>query len=190
MSILAPRKVVIFLACALLLAVAGHAFGQFGTNAPVCSNGHCAPGCPWGWTKPRWNLWPGAVYPDMIKAQPRAAGEIPPTQIELPNPANEAEIQSPASGAESARPAPQSGPPAGPLGGLREPTRAKSPAESFELPALEEPRGAPRTEPSGSINRTEQGTAPRADHSGAIPRSRLRTGGFDSLSDVPDVSDL
>src|SRR5579872_2622498 len=47
-----------------------------GSNASPCP-GTCAPGTPYGFFKPHWRQWPGAVYPDTMIPKP-ATGEIPP----------------------------------------------------------------------------------------------------------------
>ena len=78
-----------------LLCVAGrYAVAQWGTNAPPCPS-HCSPASPWwGYTQTKWNRWPGAVYPDMIKPAGQTSGEeIPPAQIDLPIPNKESEIK-------------------------------------------------------------------------------------------------
>src|SRR4051794_32054930 len=72
-------------------------YAQWGTNAQPCQDGRCAPAREtWGFYKTCWKRWPGAVYPDMIGPPAKqGSDQLPAGQIELPNPANEADVQTP-----------------------------------------------------------------------------------------------
>src|SRR5579871_2146551 len=87
-------KFTIVAASGLLAACANNASAQWGTNAPPCPS-HCCPSPWWGYVQTRWNRWPGAMYPDMVK--PSATGttdEIPAPGIELPTPKKETDLRS------------------------------------------------------------------------------------------------
>jgi hypothetical protein len=86
----------------LMLGILGISISQvaiasaqmFGTNAPPCPS-HCAPSPWWGYVQTRWTRWPGATYPDMIKAPGTTNGEeISAPGVELPKPGKETEIRS------------------------------------------------------------------------------------------------
>src|SRR5262249_49680027 len=91
------RNVFFAITGSTLIFAAGNVFAEWwGTNAPPCSNGHCAPVTPWGYTPPQWHRWPGVPYPDMIKPASATApgGEEGTTpSIEIPPPNKEAEMQ-------------------------------------------------------------------------------------------------
>src|SRR6478736_2382968 len=108
----------------ILLFGTGTASAQWwGTNAPPCSNGHCAPVTPFGYQATRWHQWPGAVYPDMARPTP-AGEEIPPSRVDVPPQKRELEIQTPST---------------------------QAPARSSEPPESSEQLPAPATQPAPGL---------------------------------------
>ncbi len=124
------RKLIVLSALASLMSVAHYAEAQWGTNTTPCPT-HCGPASPWwGYVQTGWNRWPGATYPDMLKA-PGAAGEgVPVPSVDLPRPNKESEIRSTPS---SDNKAPESAP-----------SSSETPTESSSEPTPAKPFSAPK----------------------------------------------
>ncbi len=74
-----------------------HGVGSASAQNVIGSNaspypGNCAPGTPYGFFKPHWRQWPGAVYPDTVIPKP-ASEEISPPNVQLPGKDIESQIQ-------------------------------------------------------------------------------------------------
>jgi hypothetical protein len=145
-----------------VLALAGPALAQFGTNTSPCPT-HCSPASPWwGYVQTHWTRWPGATYPDMQKA-PGGAGEgIPVPGVDVPNPSRESEIRS----APTATPKPATTAPNTEL--PTEPTPADQPmsdSKSNDMPAVKEAPGAtpPADEPFFTPPMPPTGNLPGGD---------------------------
>jgi hypothetical protein len=136
---------------AALVAVHVASAEPWGTNAPVCPLGRCAPARgTWGFYPTKWRPWPGAIYPGMEQPAPQpGANQIPPSEIELPTPANEAQLQTPNPSRETTAPSTGGGAGNGGLPGglMNEPIPAKGPANNVPADALPSPKNAPGAMP-------------------------------------------
>jgi hypothetical protein len=145
------RKLIVLGVLAGLMSGAQYAGAQWGTNAPPCPS-HCAPASPWwGYVQTRWTRWPGATYPDMLKA-PGTAGEgIPGPSVDLPQPNKESEIRSAPSSDNTKAPEPAPNASETQTDSSTEPTPAKpfSPPKPMDMPSVKEAPGAaaPTEEP-------------------------------------------
>jgi hypothetical protein len=180
------RNIIVLCACGGLLALASHASAQFGTNAPPCPS-HCTPASPWwGYVQTHWTRWPGATYPDMLKAPGTSGEEIPVPGVDLPNPSKESEIRSVPTTGNTKSPVTGPGTQEAPGETPTEPTPAKpfSEPKQNELPSVKEAPGAtpPSDEPFFTPPNTpsnapplpaEPGPAAPANSSSMVPRPRL-----------------
>lgn len=79
------------------LGLVCHGVGNASAQNVIGSNaspypGNCPPGTPYGFFKPHWRQWPGAVYPDTVIPKP-ASEEISPPNVQLPGKDIESQIQ-------------------------------------------------------------------------------------------------
>ncbi len=185
------RKVLIPLAGCVFTFAAGVVFADgWGTNAPPCSNGHCAPVTPWGYTPQQWHRWPYAIYPDMIKpAGAKNGDEISPPSVEIPPPNKEAEMQTapPTKGGESPSTLPgQSN------DSMSMPTPAKSTDQlrPNDMPPMRDAPGAqpPTIDPFAPPSTNEPGNSPPG-RSSAVPKIRVQTASLPSAAFVPERTD-
>jgi hypothetical protein len=197
----------IIVCCVATAGFAGKAIAQWGNNAPPYSNCPCIPACPWGYYPTHWHQWPCASASKTPGSQ--GAGEIPPSQIDLPNPRSEAEVKtpSPARAPLSEMPAPV---PESQRGGstpsipLPEPGTESSPEKtpSMELPGTEVPKEppslpesmTPKSEsPAPSAEKSSPSPTPDAGASTSPPRLKFRgnamSAGFDEDLDPPPVNE-
>src|SRR3954451_13889338 len=138
--------IVVSVSVATVAAVQLASAEPWGTNAPVCPLGRCAPAREsWGFYPTKWRRWPGATYPDMSQPMPQpGANQIPPSEIELPSADKEAEVQTP-NPARPANGAAGGGPAGGPFG--TEPNPGKLPGGNRSNDSLPPPRNAPGAPP-------------------------------------------
>ena len=191
------RNVFIPLAGCVLMFAGGNVFAEWwGYNAPPCSNGHCAPVTPWGYTPPHWHRWPAAIYPDMIKpASSTPSGEEVSPSIEIPPPNKEAEMQTappsrePARGTESPSTLPGQG---NDMMNAPTPARQSDQLKLNDNPPLRNAPGAqpPTIDPFGPPSTNEPSTVPPPGRSSAIPKVRVQAGVLPSTSFMPEKMDL
>ncbi len=172
----------------------------WGTNAPVCPLGRCAPARQtWGYYPTKWRQWPGAVYPDQEIPTPQpGANQIPPSDIELPNPNKEAEVQTPNPSRSSSGRSGAVGNGGEDARGLGvEPTPAPIPSQNGSGNLLQSPKNAPGALPDDanfgppnfgnppSTNTPPATTTPSGSSSRIKPRTLgigAISGGIDSRS--------
>ncbi len=145
------RKLIVLSALASLMSVAQYAGAQWGTNTTPCPT-HCGPASPWwGYVQTRWNRWPGATYPDMLKAPGTTSEGIPAPSVDLPRPSKESEIRSAPSSDNTKAPEPAPSTSETQADSSTEPTPAKpfSPPKPMDMPSVKEAPGAtaPTEEP-------------------------------------------
>jgi hypothetical protein len=162
-----------------VIASAGIASAQWGTNAQPCQDGKCAPKREtWGYYKTQWQRWPNAVYPDMIGPPAKRGGDqIPPSSIELPSPANEADVQTPSATRGPTHVAPPTG---GQPDSAPNMETTPTPPQSTFTPSnpteMRRPASTmPIEEPQFGIPTPSEPT-PAAPRSSALPKSRVRPG--------------
>jgi hypothetical protein len=147
------RNLIGLCAWCALVGIVSESFAQWGENAPPHSaNCPCVPERPWGYYQTRWHRWPGVMYVENQTPTSAGNGEIPPAQIDLPSPKNEAELKttSPTRTPTTEAP-PQTLPaetPSNPL--LPKPGSAVPPSEQGTEPKNEPAMEVPRTEPPSS----------------------------------------
>jgi hypothetical protein len=169
-------------ACVSILASTGSLFAQWGVNAQPCFDGRCAPSRKtWGFYETHWQRWPNAVYPDMIgPPAKRGADQIQPSEIELPSPNVEAEVQVPS----ATRGPTRINPPAG--GSTELPNdfpgrREAMPRETLPIPTdnseLRRPaNAAPIEEPQFGVPMNPEPTPAAPPRSSGLPKPRVRPG--------------
>ena len=190
------QRVLIPLAGCVFTFAGGNVFAEWwGYNAPPCSNGHCAPVTPWGYTPPHWHRWPAAIYPDMIKPASAAPGgeEVSPS-IEIPPPNKEAEMQTapptrePARSGESSSNSPGQ---SNDMLNLPTPARQSDQSKPNDMQPLRDAPAAqpPNIDPFAPPTTNEPGNAP-AGRSSAIPKVRVQAGILPSTTFTPEKMDL
>jgi hypothetical protein len=172
--------------CGGILISADYASAQnFGTNTTPCPT-HCGPASPWwGYVQTRWTRWPGATYPDMVKAPGTGNEDIPAPNVDLPTPSKESDLRTipttPNNKSQEPSPATEATPSDLPA----EPSPAQPPeTRQTEMPAIQDAPGVTPPEqpfftppsPAPSNNAPaippEPSKAPSGSSS-ALPKSKL-----------------
>lgn len=179
------RRTTIGLSILWLVAAAGlECFAQCGTNASPYDCCTCVPARPWGYYQTRWHRWPGVMYGGMPVAAPNGSEGISPSQIELPNPKNEAELKTPSQEIPAPAEAPAHTAP------------EEAPSNPFQTtpsnPSLEPApeQGPEQSQPGDNEpSKTEPGTAePGMEMPGTEPPNESPSGPPDTKEPGPNAS--